>query len=154
MDLRSLGVAVYVFCVVTRSEVSPDGNSDMSFFIHQYPAGTGDFRRFPYAVHVSAPRRGSVPMPGHAPPITIYDLFTAIHSSLSLEMREEEVAHWPQMDVQRAAHTRSIRLTPGSDCGSTNPRFIRSDFLHGCCTFAGILYDRSTSTYAIKLSTY
>ncbi|KAI0656478.1 hypothetical protein C8Q70DRAFT_1046820 [Cubamyces menziesii] len=33
------GVAVYVFCVVTRSEVSPDGNSDMSFFIDGEQAG-------------------------------------------------------------------------------------------------------------------
>ena len=39
MDLQSLGVAVYVFCVVTRSEVSPDGNSDMSFFIDGEQAG-------------------------------------------------------------------------------------------------------------------
>ncbi|OJT13238.1 hypothetical protein TRAPUB_10257 [Trametes pubescens] len=27
------GTAVYVFCITTRSNVSPDGNSDMSFFI-------------------------------------------------------------------------------------------------------------------------
>ncbi|KAL1952298.1 hypothetical protein VTO73DRAFT_1447 [Trametes versicolor] len=27
------GTAVYVFCITTRSSVSPDGNSDMSFFI-------------------------------------------------------------------------------------------------------------------------
>ena len=39
MDLQSLVVAVYVFCVVTRSEVSPDGNSDMSFFIDGEKAG-------------------------------------------------------------------------------------------------------------------
>ncbi|KAH9902419.1 hypothetical protein C8Q73DRAFT_634874 [Cubamyces lactineus] len=33
------GVAVYVFCIVTRSGVSPDGNSDMSFFIDGEQAG-------------------------------------------------------------------------------------------------------------------
>ncbi|KAI0358959.1 hypothetical protein OH77DRAFT_1121930 [Trametes cingulata] len=33
------GTAVYVFCIVTRSAVSPDGNSDMSFFLDGLLAG-------------------------------------------------------------------------------------------------------------------
>ncbi|KAH9891100.1 hypothetical protein C8Q73DRAFT_651697 [Cubamyces lactineus] len=33
------GVAVYVYCIVTRSSVSPDGNSDMTFFIDGEPVG-------------------------------------------------------------------------------------------------------------------
>ncbi|KAH9850678.1 hypothetical protein C2E23DRAFT_759957, partial [Lenzites betulinus] len=33
------GVAVYVFCIVTRSFTSPDANADMSFFIDDEPVG-------------------------------------------------------------------------------------------------------------------
>ncbi|KAI0327006.1 hypothetical protein GY45DRAFT_1257860 [Cubamyces sp. BRFM 1775] len=33
------GVAIYVFCIVTRSSVSPDGNSDMTFFVDGQQAG-------------------------------------------------------------------------------------------------------------------
>ncbi|KAI0336251.1 hypothetical protein GY45DRAFT_1333291 [Cubamyces sp. BRFM 1775] len=37
---RFEGVAVYVYCIVTRSSVSPDGNSDMTFFIDGEQVGT------------------------------------------------------------------------------------------------------------------
>ena len=33
-------MAVYVYCIVTRSTVSPDGNSDMTFFIDGEQVGT------------------------------------------------------------------------------------------------------------------
>lgn len=43
----TIGTAVYVNCILTRSFTSPDGNTDMTFFIDNDDNPTGVFQQSP-----------------------------------------------------------------------------------------------------------